>query len=121
MAGAGAAAAVRVGDILSTDKGQEWLASSGMLLLTAVRQMGVLLEQVRDNDLALELESDPGDQREQKSNARVAAVIRSGLGLVLFLFSLEVAQRTTGALQIAAGAAAALSAAAVAILVARIE
>jgi hypothetical protein len=111
----------RVGDILSTDKGQEWLAGSALLLLTALRQVGVMLEQVRDNDLAFELEGDPHEGREEKRNRRVASVIRSGGILVLFLFSLEMAQRTSGMLQIAAGSAAVLCAALVAILVARLD
>ena len=111
----------RMGDILSTEKGQEWMASAGLLLLTAVRQAGVMLEQVRDNDLALEIERSPDDARGEKSNRRVAAVIHSGIGLVLFLFSLRVAQQSSGTLQWVATAAAAICAVAVFILVARIE
>jgi hypothetical protein len=111
----------RMGEITSTEKGPEWLASSGLLLLLAVRQAGVLLEQMRDNDLALEIESDPETARGGQRNRRVASVIHTGIGLVLFLFSLQMAQRTTGIWEIAAGSAAAVCAVAVFILVARIE
>ena len=111
----------RVGDVLSTDKGPEWLAGSAMLLLSAMRQVGVMMEQVRDNDLAFEMEGEPRGAREEKRNRRTASVIRCGLGLVLFLFSLEMAEHTSGMLQIAAGSAAAVFAVLVAFLVARIE
>lgn len=111
----------RIGDILSTEKGQEWLASSGLLLLSAVRQTVVMLEQARDNDLALEMERDPDDGREPKSNRRAACVIHSGIALVLFLFSLRMVERSSGGLQVAAIAAAAVTALAVFILVGRIE
>ncbi|MBI3934229.1 MAG: hypothetical protein HY316_06025 [Acidobacteria bacterium] len=111
----------RIGDVLSSDKSQEWLANSGLFLLTAVRQVAVLLEHVRDNDLALEIESSPEDGRERRRNRRVASVIHSGIGLVLFLFSLRMAQQSSGSLQMAATTAAALCAVAVFILVARID
>jgi hypothetical protein len=111
----------RLGDIFSTEKGQEWLAGSGLLLLSAVRQSVVMLEQVRDNDLALEMERDPDDAREAKSNRRAASIIHSGIALVLFLFSLRMAAQSSGTLQGASIAAAAIAAVAVFILVGRIE
>jgi len=111
----------RLGDALSAEKGQEWLASLGLLFLTGVRQAGIVLEQVRDNDLALEIESEPEDGRSAKRNRRVAAVIHSGIGLVLFLFSLRMALQSSGSLQLAATAAAGVCAVAIFILVARIE
>ena len=112
---------LRVGEILSTDKGPEWLAGSAMALVAAMRQVGVMMEHVRDNDLAFELESEPRGPREEKRNRRTASVIRCGVGLVLFLFSLEMAERTSGTLQIVDGLAAMAFAILVAILVARIE
>ena len=112
---------LRVGDILSTDKGPEWLAGSTMAMVAAMRQVGVMMEHVRDNDLAFEVEGEPRGAREEKRNRRIASVIRCGLGLVLFLFSLQLAEQTSGGLQIAAGSAAAVFAVLVAVLVARIE
>ena len=111
----------RVGELLAAEKGTELLASSALLMLSGMRQMTVTLEQLRDNDLALEIETQPAEEQDRARNRRVSAIIHSGFGLVLFLISLQVAQRTTGAIQITATVAAALCAAAVCILVARIE
>jgi hypothetical protein len=111
----------RIGELLASEKGTELLASTALLTLSGMRQMAVTLEQMRDNDLALEVEAQPSEQQDRRRNRRTAAVIRSGFGLVLFLIALQVAQRSAGALQVGATAVAALCAAAVCILVARIE
>jgi hypothetical protein len=111
----------RAGDILSTDKGPEWLVGSAILLASAMRQMGVMMERVRDNDLAFEVETQFCCTPEKRRNRRTASVIRCCLGLMLFLFFLEITQQTRGPAQIAAGSAAAVLAILVSIMVARID
>jgi hypothetical protein len=111
----------RVGELLATEKGIELVGESTLLMLSGLRQMIVTLEQVRDNDLALEIDSQPAEDQGHRRNRRTAGIIRSAFGLVLFLFSLRVAESSTGAVALAATAAAAASAAAVCILVSRID
>ena len=111
----------RLGEMLSTASAQEWLISSGLLLMTAGRQVAITLEQVRDNDLALVLERQQVEGRDGHRNRRVVSAIGSALALFLFLFFVQFAHRSGGALGLAAGALAILSAAALCILVGRIE
>jgi hypothetical protein len=112
----------RIGDILSTEKGQEWLLSSGLLAMSAVRQVAITMEQVRDNDLALVLDRQETEDPNGGRNRRIASLIGSAIALVLFLFFLQLAFRAGGgALGLLAGAAAAVSAVALSVLLSRIE
>ena len=105
----------RIGDILSTERGQDWLASSGLLMMSAVRQLTVSLEQVRDNDLALILDRQESEAANGSGNRRIASVVGSGVSLVSFLFFLQLVSRSSGgapsllALLAAIGSAVALS------------
>ena len=112
----------RIGDILSTEKGQEWLVSSGLLAMSAVRQVAITMEQVRDNDLALVLDRQDVESPDGSRNRRVVSLIGSAISLVLFLFFLQLASRAGGGvLGLLAGGAAVVSAVALSILVSRIE
>ena len=112
----------RIGEVLSTDKGQDWLASSGLLMMSAVRQVAVTLEQVRDNDLALVLDRQDTESPDGNGNRRVAALVGSAISLVLFLFFLQLLSRAGGgAPGLLAGVAAAGAAVALSLFVSRIE
>lgn len=111
----------RFGELLSSEKGLEWLYSSGLLLMSATRQVAVTLEQVRDNDVALLVEGPEDEPREELRTRRVASAIRSALALGLLLLSAEIAGQSSGALAAAATAAAAASAVALCAVMARIK
>jgi hypothetical protein len=112
----------RFAEVLSVDKAGEWAANSGLMLLTAARQAGMLLEQVRDNDLALLLdrqELEPGDA---KRNRRTLSMIRSAIALAVFVLAAYLAYGSSGtAVRTVAGTMAAISAVVLAIFVAKIE
>lgn len=111
----------RVGELVSSEKGIEWLFSSGLLLMSATRQIAVTLEQVRDNDVALLLEGPDDDKREDVRTRRVASGIRSALALGLLMVSAEIARQTSGTMSTAATAAAVISAVALCAVIARIK
>jgi hypothetical protein len=111
----------RVGELVSSEKGFEWLYSSGLLLMSATRQIAITLEQVRDNDIALLVEGSDDDTREEIRTRRVASGIRSVLALGLLLFSAEIARQTNGPLSLIATMAAAISATVLCAVVARIK
>jgi hypothetical protein len=112
----------RIGDILASDKGQDWMASSGLLAMSAVRQVAVTLEQVRDNDLALVLERQTTESSDGHSNRRMATLVACVISLVLFLFLLQLSSSFSGRVPALAAAAAVLvSAAVLSFLVSRIE
>jgi hypothetical protein len=80
------------------------------------------MEQVRDNDLALVLDRQEAESTNGSRNRRGASLIGSAIALVLFLFFLQLAFRAGGgALGLLAGAAAAVSAVALSVLLSRIE
>ena len=112
----------RLGEMLSTEKGREWLVGSGLLLLTGLRQAAITLEQVRDNDLGLLLEREAADSGEDHRNRRVASLIHVGLLLTVVLFSLAVAHSSaSSSLRWGGSLAALFSAVVLCILVARIK
>ncbi len=111
----------RVGELVSSEKGIEWLYSSALLMMSATRQVAVTLEQLRDDDVALLVEGPEDDIREDFRTRRVASAIRSALALGLLLVSAEVARQTSGALSAAATSAAAVSAVALCAVIARIK
>ncbi len=113
---------LRFSELLSLDKGREWAANSGLMLLTAARQVGLLLEQVRDNDLAVITEHQEFESNEARLNQRTMSLVRSTVALAVFLLAVYISSHATvGAVKFVAGAAAAISAAVLAIFVARIE
>lgn len=112
----------RVGEILSTEKGQEWIVSSGLLMMTSIRQAALTLEQIRDKDLALVLDRQEAESPDAGRNRHAVSLIGAAIALVLFLLFLQLIPRAGGgALPWLAGAAAALSAVALYILVRRIK
>ena len=112
----------RLGDILTAEKGREWIVNSGLMLLTAARQTAMLVEQGRDNDLALIVDRQEDEPSDARLNRRTLSLVRSTLTLGVFLLSAYVALNAAGgAVQLAAAAATAVSAVILAIFVARID
>jgi len=111
----------RLGELVSSEKGFEWLYSSGLLLMSATRQMAITLEQVRDNDVALLVEGPDDDTREEIRTRRVASAIRSALALGLLLLAAEIAHQTSGTISVVATTAAAVSAIVLCAVIARIK
>jgi hypothetical protein len=113
---------LRFSELFSADKGREWAANSGLMLLTAARQVGLLLEQVRDNDLALVLNRQEYESGEAKLNQRTMALVRSTMALAIFLLAIHFSFNAAGGpLKMLAGSAAAISAVVLAVFVTRIE
>ncbi len=112
----------RFSELLSLEKGREWAANSGLMLLTAARQVGILLEQVRDNDLAIVTDHQEFESSEARLNRRTMSLVRSTIALAVFLLAVYFSSHAAaGILKLAAGAAAIVSAAVLALFVARIE
>ncbi len=113
---------LRFSELLSVDKGREWAGNSGLMLLTAARQVGLLLEQVRDNDLAIVIDRQEYESGEAKLNQRTMSLVRSTMALAVFLLTIHLSFNATGGtLKLLAGSAAAISAVILAVFVARIE
>jgi hypothetical protein len=113
---------LRFGELVTVDKAREWAASSGLMLLTAARQVGMFLEQVRDNDLAIVMDRQEYESSEAKLNQRTMSLVRSTLALAVFLLTVYFSVHAPGgAVKLVAGSAAAISAVVLALFVARIE
>jgi len=113
---------LRFNELLTVDKGREWAANSGLMLLTAARQVGMLLEQVRDNDLAMVIDRQEHESGEAKLNRRTMSLVRSTLALAVFLLAVYFSINATGGtVKLVAGSAAAISAVVLALFVSRIE
>ena len=80
-----------LGDILSNGKMKDWAVSSGLALLTAIRQMAVALERIRESksDLTEMSPAKNSDSPNRERNRRTVAVIRSAILLAVFLFSVQ--------------------------------
>ncbi len=112
----------RVTQMLSVEKGREWAANSGLMLLTAARQAGMLFEQVRDNDIAMIIERQDYESDRTGPVRRALTLTRSAAALAVFLLALYLAYDTRGgAVQLAAGTVAVISAIVLAVFVARID
>jgi len=92
------------------------------MLLTAARQTAMLVEQGRDNDLALIVDRQEDEPTDARLNRRTLSLVRSTLALGVFLLAAYLTLNAGGAtVQLAAGATAAVSAIILAIFVARID
>lgn len=112
----------RFAELFSAEKAGEWAANSGLMVLAAVRQAAMLLEQVRDNDLALLLDRQESEPAEAQRNRRFLSMIRSAVTLGIFVLAALVAYGSSRvAVRIVAGAVAAISALTLTIFVAKIE
>ncbi|MBI3941090.1 MAG: hypothetical protein HY315_09665 [Acidobacteria bacterium] len=80
-------------EVASAEKAREWLIGGGLLLFASTRQVGLTLQQLRDNDLSLTVETGEDPAREQRSGRFTAAVVAFSMLLVLLVFSLQVAFR----------------------------
>jgi hypothetical protein len=112
----------RFAEIFSAEKAGEWAVGSGLMILAAARQSAMLLEQVRDNDLALLLDRQESGPAEAKQNRRFLSMIRSAVTLAVFVLAAFLAYGSSRvAVRFVAGVVAAISALALAIFVAKIE
>jgi len=87
-----------LGDIVTTGKGRDWLVSSGLFFATAARQLALALENLREDnsDMTSAIDSKDADSREGKLNRRTSSMIYSGILLVVFLFSIQLAMSPGG-------------------------
>jgi len=75
----------------STGKISEWLVVSSLFSMTAVRQLAVNLEDIREDvsDIESVLDVKRTDSREVQLNQRTVALLRSAIILVILLFFLQ--------------------------------
>ncbi|HWP85293.1 MAG TPA: hypothetical protein VNN17_08895 [Terriglobia bacterium] len=113
-----------LGEMMSSGKLQEWAVSSSLFLMTAGRQMTVLLEKIRENDPRITSEAGVRIQepRHTALNRRTTALLRSAILLVVLLVSLQLSMSLSGgALPALAGLAATAAAIALCFSVAGIR
>src|SRR5437879_9568090 len=73
---------LRFSEMLTVDKGREWMFGTGLLSMATLRQLGLSLEQLRDNELAVVL--DPQETApDEVSLRRQTGIVRSGRALVV--------------------------------------
>ncbi len=112
----------RASELMSLEKGREWIFNSGLMMLTAARQAGILLEQARDNDVAISLENQDDEPSEAGGNRRILSFMRASLALAVFLVSIITAINASNKeVQLIAGTLSAVSALVLAVFAARIE
>ena len=112
---------LRFSEILTVEKGREWMFGTGLLSMATVRQLGLSLEQLRDNELAVVL-----DQQEtapdEVSLRRRTGFVRSGVALgILVLSSFLAFSLKNKAAEIIAIAAMLISAAALSFFISRMD
>jgi hypothetical protein len=113
---------LRFSGLLSVDQMKEWIGSSGLLALGATRQIGMTLEQLRDDDLAVIAARQEYHSRDARLNRRTVSLVRSGVMLAVFLLALQWTLSARGGVtQIVAGLAALASAVALSVSIAKIE
>ena len=112
----------QVNENLTAEKAREWVTTSGLMLFSSVRQAGVTLEQVRDNDLAMVTDHQEHEPRGARAKRRVFSVVRAGIWLTVFVVALQLAFGAgLRSLQLVSGIIAALSAIALTLSAARVE
>jgi hypothetical protein len=112
----------QMSEVMTAGNIKEWTASSALLLLSSFRQLGMTLEQVRDNDLAITVDEQEYEGRGAKSNRRIYTLVRASMALVGFIAATRfAAESASGLTQLFSGLAAVAAAVALSVFVARIE
>lgn len=112
----------RLSEIASVEKAREWMVGSSLLFIETTRQAGLTLEQLRDNDLSLLVETVDAPSREHRPKQRTVRVAACAATLVIFLVALQIGiQSPSSALRITAGTVAALSGVILFMLISRIN
>lgn len=83
----------RTSEVASLQKAKEWVVGAGLLAFATTRQVGLTLEQMRDNDISLIVEAGEDRAAEEQSSRFTASVIGFAILLALFVSSLQVAFR----------------------------
>jgi hypothetical protein len=88
----------RIAEMLSTERNWEWGVSSGLFMISTVRQMTLALDKVRqesgDNSAAMGYRD--ADSHEDKLDRRAASLIKSAILLIVFLGSAYAALTASG-------------------------
>jgi hypothetical protein len=83
---------LRVGQTLSLDKAREWAVGGGLLTMGVVRQVGSLVEQLRENDLSVSVSTTSASPAQ--SSSRSSWIV--GVLLLVSLATLQGALSATG-------------------------
>ena len=112
----------RLSELASVEKAREWMMGTGLLFFETTRQMGLTLEQLRDNDLSLTVDTTEARPQEPKRRGRTMNLVTCLLVFAVFLAALQVSLRSPSpAVQISASVLAAISGIILFILIARIN
>lgn len=111
----------RMGEQLSLGKAQEWLLGSGLLFFGASRQLASILEQMRENDFSLRVETQRERSGGQASYRRTLSILASVISLTGLLLALRAAFAETSTPQMVAAAVALVAGAALIFFSARIN
>lgn len=80
----------------------EWSVSLGLLTFGAMREANRLAEELRENNLTLEVETEPeADQSEEEGGPRIWRVLTAGALLAVLLFALRWGSAAQGAMSVA--------------------
>ena len=85
----------RLTEMLSVEKVREWAVGSTLLFFAANRQMGLTLEQIRENDLSVSVALQTPSRQTGMKNS-LSRALAGFLGLGVFLLSLWMAFRFSG-------------------------
>ena len=77
---------LRFSEMLTVEKGREWTLGTGLLSIAAVRQLGLSLEQLRDNELAVVLDQQEAPP-DEISIRRRTGFVRSAVALGILVLS----------------------------------
>ena len=114
----------RMGALFTRESASDWMMGSGLLMVEAMRQMGRLVEDFRDDDVALRVNlSASGGQNagSRAANLSAARLIAGGALLTILLLSLRWGFALSGAWSAAAAAVGVLAAIGLFLVVSQIE
>ena len=75
----------RLADVTTSERAREWAIGSSLVALGTVRQAGVLLEQLRDNDFSITIKTETSRESAGPNRRAVGA----GISVVLFIAALQ--------------------------------
>lgn len=84
----------RFADVMNSERVREWAVGSSLVALSTARQMGVLLEQLRDNDFSITVKTDSARTGSHRRRPSLWVV----LSALLFLAALQGALLLSGTL-----------------------
>ena len=114
----------RMGDLFTRESASDWMMGSGLLMVEVMRQMGRMVEDFRDDDVALRVNltaSGGHDAGRRDANRSAALLIAGGALLTVLLLSLRWGFALSGSWAAAAAVCGVLAALGLFLVVSQIE